>query len=209
MFKVFKNEPDFFINIKKKIKKTKENSAWSNQNIKNIRQNLALFILKEQKNLCVYCEKMVNDYPKDCHIDHFKKRDLFPNETLNYDNLFISCNNEKRCAKYKDRKILKKDYNFFINPAFEDPEKFLEYTFFGEIQPKENLDDIGLKKAKFTIDILNLNAKGLVEERKTIILSLCEIIDKLSLEQIQRSGFVNFFTLIKWLLSNKKICKKV
>jgi len=75
MFQVTKNEPKFFIDAKKKVKKPNENSAWSDKNIKNIKQELALHILKEQNGLCIYCEKIVKDYPNDCHIDHFKKKD--------------------------------------------------------------------------------------------------------------------------------------
>jgi len=212
MFQVTKNEPKFFIDTKRKVEKPNENSAWSDENIKIIRSKLASYILDEQNGLCIYCEKIVEDYPNDCHIDHFRKKDsnFFPNETLNYHNLLISCNSENRCAKYKDKHISKEDYKKFIDPVIENPEEFLEYTLFGELEPKEDLNKSDAEKARFTIDILNLNDRSLVEERKNVIVSLCYLIDELtSLEQIIVSGFKNFLTLSRWILDYKVVCKQI
>ena len=210
MFQVAKNEPKFFIDTKRKVEKPNENSAWSDENIRSIRSELASYILKEQNGLCIYCEKIVEDYPNDCHIDHFRKRDsnFFPNKTLNYHNLLISCNSKNRCAKYKDKHISKGDYKKFIDPVIENPEDFLEYTFYGELEPKEFLNKNDKEKAEFTIKILNLNDRGLVEERKNIIISLRYLIDELtSLEKIISSGLKNFLTLSKWILDHKVVCK--
>ena len=206
MFKVQKSEPEFFTTAKRRVNRPNESSAWANDNIENIRKDLALKILQEQNSLCIYCEKSVEDYPNKCHIDHFKKRDLFPNETLNYNNLFISCNKENRCAKYKDRYISREDYNRFINPVIENPEDFLEYTFYGELEPKSNLNEFDREKAEFTIGILNLNDKSLVEERKSIVTQLRFIISQIdTLEQLVEYGFKNFVSLSRWLLSIKGI----
>jgi len=202
MFKIHKKEPEFFKEAKKKVKHSNNSSAWENDNIKNIRKNLALKILEEQNNLCAYCEKLLKNYPSDCHIDHFKKRDFFPKQTLTYDNLLTSCNNENRCAKYKDKNILKEDYEKIINPVIENPEDFLEYTFYGELEAKSNLNDYDKEKAKFTIKILNLNERSLVEERKNVIKQLSYIIDEINTtEQLNEYGFKNFLTLSKWILN--------
>ena len=207
MFKVIKNEPHFFVEAKSKVKRPNESNAWSDENINSIREDLALYILNEQSGLCIYCEKVVKDYPKNCHIDHYKKRGYFPNETLNYDNLLISCNNENRCAKYKDKKIKQEDYLKFINPILENPEDFLEYTFYGELKPKDSLNQVDKDKAVFTIDILNLNERSLVEERKTVILQICAMISQIkNLEQIKAYGLNNFVTLLKWVFEHKVIC---
>jgi len=205
MFKVDKNEPEFFIDAKRRVNRPNESRAWSDENITNIRANLATEILTEQNSLCIYCEKSVEDYPKNCHIDHFKKRDLFPNETLNYNNLIISCNEERRCAKYKDKHISREDYNRFINPVIENPEDFLEYTFYGELEPKSNLSESDIVKAEFTIEILNLNDRSLVEERKNFISILCSFISQIeTIEQL--NVFKNFITLSKWILEHKTEC---
>ena len=202
MFKVEKSEPVFFNKAKRKIKNPNESSAWANDNIKNIRRNLAIEILEEQNNLCIYCEKLVESYPKYCHIDHFKKRDFFPKQTLNYDNLVISCNNENRCAKYKDKNISKEDYEKIINPVIENPENFLEYTMCGELEAKSDLNDYDKEKAEFTIKILNLNERSLVEERKNVIKQLSCIINEIeTIEQLSEYGFKNFLTLSKWILN--------
>ena len=210
MFQVMKNEPNFFIEAKIKVKRPNESNTWSDENINSIRKDLALYILSEQNGLCIYCEKVVNDYPNECHIDHYRKRDYFPNETLNYNNLLLSCNNFKRCAKHKDSKIKKEDYKKFINPILENPENFLEYTFYGEFKPKDNLSDINKEKAIFTIEILNLNDRSLIEERKQVIITFCYLVSELnSLEQISNNGFKNFITLSIWFLNNKIVCNQL
>ena len=210
MFKVEKSEPDFFTKAKQKVKKSNESSAWIDDSIKNIRVNLASEILKEQNSLCIYCEKLIKDYPNDCHIDHFKKRDFFSNFTLDYGNLVISCNNENRCAKYKDKKISKVDYKNLINPVIENPEEFLEYTFYGELEAKSDLNKSNKEKAEFTIKILNLNDRSLVEERKNTIMQLCYIIVEIdTLNQLDRYGFKKFITLTKWILEHKKECNQI
>ncbi len=210
MFQVIKNEPDFFIETKRKVSNKNNSLAWTDTQIGNIRNDLAKNILEEQNGLCVYCEKVVNNYPKDCHIDHFKKREYFPSDTLNYDNLLISCNNQKRCAKNKDSKIKKENYINFINPVLENPEDFLEYTFYGELKPKDGLSEADKLKAVFTIEILNLNDKSLVEERKQVIFCFCCIASELnSIENIINNGFVNFITLSKWFLEHKTICNQL
>jgi len=204
MFKVEKSEPKFFTKAKQKVNKPNESSAWFNDNIKNIKKDLALKILKEQNNLCIYCEKVIKNYPNDCHIDHFKKRDFFPKETLNYENLLVSCNNENRCAKYKDKNISKDDYKKLINPVIENPENFLEYTFYGELEPKSNLSELDRIKAEFTIKILNLNDRSLVEERKNFILKLRSFISQIkNVKQLNEWGIKNFLTLGEWILEHK------
>jgi len=216
MFKIEKNEPEFFLSAKKNL--PLQSDSWGNSQIQHIRADLANFILKEQFNLCIYCEKYVANYPNDCHIDHFKKRSLFPNKTLDYNNLLVSCNKGNRCAKYKDKKINNhEDYEKIINPVIENPENFLEYTLFGEIIPKDSLSIEDNQKAEFTIKIFNLNDKGLVEERKNVIKSLCYMIEYITnLDDIIANGFKQFITLCKWFLiqkeqiiNNKMICNEL
>ena len=43
--------------------------------------------IEEQSLLCSYCEREIDADPNISNIDHFKKRDLFPNLTLDYNNL--------------------------------------------------------------------------------------------------------------------------
>ena len=86
-----------------------------------------------------------------------------PELTLEYENLFVSCNHNSHCSSYKDRlPLTKEDYQNILNPLSEELATAFDYTSFGEIEALN-------KKAKFTQESFNLNHISLVEERKLII----------------------------------------
>ena len=186
MFKITKSEPDFFKKAKSKVKIAKISSAWSDKKIENIRPQLRAYILREEQNLlCAFCEKVIDDNPKNSNIDHFRLKagHLFPEKTLDYNNLLVSCNTHGRCSNYKDKHIKKKnDYENIVNPIVENPDNFFDYLLTGEIVSiDKNV------KAEFTIDIFQLGRKQdeslsrqrreLAEAIKYANLSLDEIYD--------------------------------
>jgi len=200
MFQVSKVEPDFFKKAVSKVSKPKQSSAWSDSNIKDIRENLRNYIFNdEQGGLCIYCEVKVDD----THIDHYKTRNLFPQLTLGYDNLIVSCNNNNHCARYKDNihKVSKDEYVKFINPVLENPQGFLDYTAYGEICAKDNLNEIDIEKAEKTIEILNLNYKSLVEDRKKV--SDCVLYIKDDIKTLDDISYLeNYKTYKIWIFEN-------
>ena len=192
MFKITKNEPSFFTKAKLKVKQPKISSAWDSEEIKDIRHQLRGHILQEeQKLLCAYCEKSIDDNPKNSNIDHFRLKagHLFPEKTLDYDNLLVSCNTEGRCSNYKDKNIKSKDdYDNIINPILEDPDDFFDYLPTGIIVAKDKNP-----RAEFTIDIFQLGRNrddSLSRQRRQLVytikqcsnLSLNEIYDLLGYE---------------------------
>ena len=162
MLRVTKIEPKFFSDKKRKIKKPKESTAW--RELADIRENLRSYILsKEQSDMCIYCEKKITSNNQKSNIDHYKTRKLYPELTLDYNNLFVSCNHNAHCSSYKDRlPLTKEDYQNILNPLSIELDNTFGYTSFGEIEPLN-------KKALFTQDSFNLNHISLVEERKLII----------------------------------------
>jgi uncharacterized protein (TIGR02646 family) len=164
MLQVKKTEPTFFIDKKREVKFQKQSSAW--EEIQDIRSELREYILdSEQKSMCAYCEKRVTSDKEDSNIDHFRVRNLFPKLTLEYSNLFVSCNNKNHCSSIKDNLGLKKEeFEKLITPL-ENIEDNFRYTEVGEI---EGLNE----KAKFTIECFGLNHISLVEERKTILMNI-------------------------------------
>jgi 5-methylcytosine-specific restriction endonuclease McrA len=74
MQKIVKNEPKFFKNAKQKVKIPNISKAWEDKNIKDIKAKLREYIIKEQQNMCAYCEQKLENIEK-LSIDHFKKRD--------------------------------------------------------------------------------------------------------------------------------------
>ena len=204
MFKIAKNKPDFFEKAKSKVKLPKTSSAWNDEEIKKIRPKLREYILLEEQDLlCAYCEKSIDDNRKNSNIDHFKTRNLFPQNTLDYDNLLVSCNTKDRCSYYKDKNIKSKDYNNIVNPIAENPDDFFDYLITGRILAKNNN-----AKAKFTIDIFQLDITSLRELRKKLAKSLeLEYIKNLSLNEIYEimgNEFCSFIKVIYEKLNQKK-----
>jgi len=148
MLKITKNKPQFFDKL------IKDKKIWGDlKDRKELNQVLKI----EQNNMCAYCESKLKNF----HIDHFFKRDLFPKQTFEYNNLFLSCDFEIHCAKFKDKFGLKKEEFFEIfSPIDVNLEEF-EYSLTGEILGKTD-------KAKKTIEVFNLNNKSLLEKRKRI-----------------------------------------
>ncbi len=205
MQKIVKNEPDFFKKAKEKISNPAEYRSWENKNITNIKPKLKEYIVHEQKNLCAYCERKLENI-EELSIDHFKKRKLFPELTLDFYNLFVSCNNPYHCENFKDnKKLSKNDYEKIIHPSLEDPEEYLEYNLTGEIVPRENLDPLKREKALFTIEVFNLNDRGLIEDRKKIIsIIILNFLNYFnSWEEVKDNGFDFYFSLLRWIFFHK------
>jgi len=183
MFQIAKDEPSYFKNAKAKIALPKVSDAWNDTNISNIRSQLREDILfNEQKSLCVYCEKKIDSDSKNSNIDHFKTRNLFPDKTLHYENLLVSCKTKGRCSSFKDKQVKQKeDYSNIINPISENPDDFFDYLLTGEMIAIDNNS-----RANFTIFIFNLGCKesdNLTQTRKQIAISLMSL-SNLSLDEI-------------------------
>ncbi len=114
MRKINKAEPDFFT---KYIKKQKPKN-WEDIKEKSFSFEVREYqLINEQNFQCAYTEILIDDASEQyCHVEHFKKRDLFPKETFNWNNLFTCCNSEKYGAKYKDNssKIRQEDYQYLV-----------------------------------------------------------------------------------------------
>jgi len=133
--------------------------------------------LEEQNLLCAYCEKEIEDNPKNSNIDHFRTRNLFPKQTLEYNNLLVSCNSKGRCSEYKDTHVKsQEEYENIINPVQENPDEYFDYLTTGEIVAKNN-------KAQYTIDIFKLNHKTLNEQRLQVAKALKQFAN-LSLDEV-------------------------
>lgn len=203
MFKISKNEPLFFSVAKSKVSLPLVSSAWESTEIESIRPKLREYILLNEQNLlCVYCEKEIDDNPKNSNIDHFRLKagHLFPERTLDYKNLVVSCNTKGRCSNYKDKHIKSKsDYDNIVNPIDENPNDYFDYLPTGEIVALKNN-----AKAEFTIDIFNLGrheGDSLSQTRKQITESL-RYCNNLSLDEIYNEFGNEYYSFIK-IIYNK------
>lgn len=180
MLKVNKEqEPEFLLEYKKKYSP----KAWTDYNKDNIRSKLKENILVlEQEEYCPYCEKRI--YDDEGHIEHIKPRDLYPKEFQNYNNLIISCDEKNSCGKHKGNK-----YNDnFINPVIDNPNDYFSYNLAsGEVVPKNNDENSNAYiRARYTIDVLNLNSYELKNARMNLV-------DMLSVYTGENKEYIQYF----------------
>lgn len=173
MKKINKSEPKFFRDFKTGNKLVNWNG------LHEIKLDLREHILKtEQGFQCAYCESAITSNNTKSHIDHFKRKHLFPELTFDYNNLLVSCKNHNHCASVKDSKVKSKDYyKDLINPVNNDPSAYFEYSVSGKVISK-NI------KAKFTEETFNLNHSGLMQQRKDITWAVHAYKESLELEEV-------------------------
>lgn len=176
-----KNEPDFFLEFKKKRKV----SNWKDVP-PELKNSIREFMKNESEGKCPYCEiDIKNDFSE---IEHIRPKDKFPHLLLQYDNLICTCREANRCGNKKGNSWNEK----FINPVTENPDDFFEYDIkTGEIIPKENEISENVEKAEYTIDILNLNQLELMQVRKKLIIQMYSMREYLEI-------FSDFPSLVKW-----------
>lgn len=127
-----------------------------------------LNILNEEQNqLCGYTELYIKEL-EDCHIDHYKKRSMFPQLTFKWENLIVATKDDAFGAKYKDNSagIQANDYNLFFNPVIDNVEQYFYYNKWGGIEPISDISDELKKKVIKTIEVFKLDHDSLEIRRK-------------------------------------------
>lgn len=109
-----------------------------------IRNNL----LQMSHSKCCYCEKRIGPGEPDMHVDHFKPKSLYPEEVVEWTNLFPSCPDCNRSKSEHD--TIREP---IVNPCTEDPHQY----FYLKGYRYKPIDTDPNSKARITIDILGLN----------------------------------------------------
>lgn len=157
----------------------KKNMSWyifqrdKHEDYKKVKNKL----IEMQHGLCVYCESKLNNKS---HIEHFKCRSQFKKDTYEWDNLFVSCDSDSHCGKFKDSSNNPKyQIDNLIKPDLDNPSDYFVFSDKGKIVEKYDLSTSDKYKATETIRVLNLNESELINIRKkfykcwqTIILDL-------------------------------------
>jgi uncharacterized protein (TIGR02646 family) len=136
-----------------------------------------------QLDRCAYCESKITA-PKQ-HIEHFRPRNHFSQETFAWSNIFGSCNDQEHCGNHKDNKQYVQSYKpaDLIKPDEEDPEKLLLFVADGTVTIRHNLAPENQHRVAETIRVFNLNAPSLKNQRWQAVqgyLSLAEEQSELS-----------------------------
>ena len=109
-----------------------------------------------QVHRCAYCECDLKTHGQ--HIEHFRQRSRYPQDTFNWDNLFLSCKRRDSCGKHKD-KCGQYDPDDLIKPDVEDPEHYFRFGEDGAISLRPGLKPRERQRAEETLRILSLDAQ--------------------------------------------------
>jgi len=123
--------------------------------------NLKTELLKEQNDLCCYCNTKIENDSKTT-IEHLKPKEGIKNQHLifDYDNLLASCNGNRKEPKPRDLHCdAEKDKDpILLTPLMPECETEIIYAENGGISGKTG-------RANETIKTLNLNCGKLIGER--------------------------------------------
>lgn len=122
--------------------------------------------------LCAYCERDISKNRS--HVEHLASQHRFPQKTLEWSNLFLSCESSHHCGRYKDHKVKQYNPDDIIHPDEEDPDDFLQFFTDGSVAPKAGLGERDRFRAQTTIDVLGLAAPTLVERRREAVRQAAE-----------------------------------
>ena len=155
-----KSEPEEFTRYKSKHKIINWDSFTT-----EIKQVLKQYLLEEQENSCCpYWEIEIS--LENSQIEHIKPKNKFPKLLTEYDNLLACCLESKRCGNSKANKW----DELFINPITENPEDYFKYDIKTGKIISIFKDGEKYEKAKYTINLLNLNDNRLCNIRRKYIL---------------------------------------
>lgn len=144
---------------------------------KCIRHEIRMHMLAQQQYICCYCCKIIN--ADNSHNEHIKPRDKYPNISMEYTNLLVSCKGIT-CGEKKDRKF---DERYFVSPLEEDCEEHFSYLQNGEIKGET-------EAGKYTIELLNLNEKSLKNSRHSLFKECLQMKECCGKEYIE-SEYIN------------------
>ncbi len=133
--------------------------------------------LKEQLEECAYTGLWLGDGTKQTiHIDHFKKKAIYPELTFDWNNLFVAAKDLDCGADHKDKRIScprvssDKIYDNILSPLERHLSDYFWYRQDGAVIPHPSInDDELISKINNTIDIFNLNSSFLKDRRSGII----------------------------------------
>ena len=147
----------------------------------------------EQCGVCGYTELSLDENVM-VHLDHFRKKDIYPKLRFKWDNLFAAAKDNRFGSDFKDRIVTGKNYNQvyanILSPKTVGLQDYFHYATNGEIEPSTTLSEDNEKKAKETIRIFNLNEAELVNRRRTMMIQIAGYEDLT--EEVIRSCFEGY-----------------
>lgn len=158
-------------------------AAWENFDFKADTRHACLH---EQFGLCAYSEIALDDDDFGMHIDHVEPKSINQSRTFDHSNLLLSAISSDKLKGMPRGEVFGGHFRGsrysavdFVTPFWPDCRRFFHYASSGEVQPALGLAVGDEKKARYTIDALNLNAPHLLSRRRLWLLELEQEIEKL------------------------------
>jgi uncharacterized protein (TIGR02646 family) len=118
---------------------------------------------------CAFCESKIThvDYG---HIEHYRPKSRFPEETFAWDNLLLACGVCNGAEHKGDRFPGPEEGGPLLNPCGDDPDKHLRFKF----DPAARLASVygKTKRGRTTEQVLGLNRLALREHRSKEVAKL-------------------------------------
>jgi len=150
-------------------------------------------LLDEQYHLCCYCELRPDLEGIGAHIEHVQPKSLYPHRTFDYLNLAVSAlaaNDLQRIGEAVfggHAKLSEYDSQQFISCHEQSCSKFFSYLSDGRVVPASRLEPSDNDRAVYTIGLLNLNSRFLINRRRRWWAELDQLVaDHLAEEQCIR-----------------------
>lgn len=131
-----------------------------------VRRAVIEALLNEQRGLCVYCGRKLDERRRMYHIEHFRPQALYPERSLDFSNLFLSCGPKNgdgsltgTCGDAKGGWF---DENHHISPDYPACVERFSFLLDGRIVPRDSDD----ADASEMIARLNLEHSELRKERE-------------------------------------------
>ncbi len=139
-------------------------------------------LLPEQFGLCGYSEVDAKALGLGFHVEHVKNKSQAPLRTFDYHNLIASAFSSSEGlpmakaqgievfgghASGKQGKPNAVDMVKFVSPLQADCASFFAYLSDGRVTPRLRLNAADADRARYTIEVLNLNSPYLVSQRKS------------------------------------------
>lgn len=132
--------------------------------------------LNEQGEECAYTGLWLGEgTPYKLHIDHYRKKSIYPNLRFDWDNLFVAAKDPSYGADFKDNHISGKRaatdriYESILSPLDNNLYEKFWCQQNGKLIPHPNLSVKEKDIVKKTIEIFNLNDDKLKAKRQNVI----------------------------------------
>lgn len=180
-------------------------------------QSLRQQLFDEQKGICCYCMKRIT--VDNSNIEHFLPQSVFPENEVDYYNLYLACRyslgkakTKQHCDTAKGNDLISKHIGYFHHDSGKNIttkcEDLIQYNEEGYILPNktgfktlrkfyENYSTLTAQEKELlgTLEVLNLNCDSLVNERMKFIAEFKQKIEPSKIQNMIKfyeTQYVNF-----------------